>query len=170
MWSSTKPYNLSRTQSLQSIILSKITNAPFYVSNLNPNDDLHVPSNICQNKGTTNSIPSSGNILTLWSNNYIPEPFLKIYSVAWDANGHLPTEIKLIMIYVLECHHWVPSLCLLIEFLFSYFITGTGFQRICVMLNKTEKNYITRGGNTNNWEFDHKENTSVQMIFIKLGK
>jgi hypothetical protein len=43
LWGSTKPSNLSRIQSLQSKILRKIANAPYYVSNLTLHNDLHVP-------------------------------------------------------------------------------------------------------------------------------
>jgi len=43
LWSSTKPSNLKRIQSLQSRILRTIVNAPFYVSNLTIHTDLKIP-------------------------------------------------------------------------------------------------------------------------------
>jgi hypothetical protein len=43
LWGSTKPSNHRRIQSLQSKILRKIVNAPFYVSNLTLHNDLKVP-------------------------------------------------------------------------------------------------------------------------------
>jgi hypothetical protein len=43
LWGSTKPSNLRRIQSLQSKILRKIVDAPFYVSNLTLDKDLKVP-------------------------------------------------------------------------------------------------------------------------------
>jgi hypothetical protein len=43
LWGSTKPSNLRRIQSLQSKILRKIVDAPFYVSNLTLHKDLKVP-------------------------------------------------------------------------------------------------------------------------------
>jgi hypothetical protein len=43
LWSSAKPSNISRIQTLQSKILRKICNAPFFVSNLTLHKDLKVP-------------------------------------------------------------------------------------------------------------------------------
>ena len=43
LWGSAKPSNIHRIQTLQSIILRKITNAPFYVTNYTLHKDLHVP-------------------------------------------------------------------------------------------------------------------------------
>ena len=60
---STKPPNLPHIQSLQSKILRKITNTPFYVSNLSPPNNLHVLFVKALVVGTTNSIPSLGTIL-----------------------------------------------------------------------------------------------------------
>jgi hypothetical protein len=43
LWGSAKPSNLKRMQTLQSCILRKITNAPFYVSNHTLHTDLNIP-------------------------------------------------------------------------------------------------------------------------------
>jgi hypothetical protein len=43
LWGSTKPLNTNRIQTLQSIILRKITNAPFYVTNQTLHNDLNIP-------------------------------------------------------------------------------------------------------------------------------
>jgi hypothetical protein len=43
LWGSTKPTNLQKIQSLQSKIIRKIANAPYYVSNITLHNDLKVP-------------------------------------------------------------------------------------------------------------------------------
>jgi hypothetical protein len=42
LWGSAKPLNLKRIQTLQSRILGKITNAPFYVSNYTLHKELNI--------------------------------------------------------------------------------------------------------------------------------
>ena len=42
LWGSAKPSIVERIQSLQSIMLRKITNCPFYVSNITLHNDLNV--------------------------------------------------------------------------------------------------------------------------------